>query len=67
MKTLRKGDRGPEVRTLQEKLTTAGYLLSPIDDKFGPNTDTALRKFQTENKLKVDGVACIRCTRFIRL
>ena len=56
MKTLRKGDKGSEVRMLQEKLTAAGYPLNPIDDKFGPNTDTAVTNFQREKKLKVDGV-----------
>ena len=57
MKKLRKGDQGPEVRTLQEKLTAAGHPLNPIDDKFGPNTDKAVRNFQQKNNLKVDGVA----------
>lgn len=56
MKTLRIGDQAPEVRTLQEKLTTAGYPLKPIDDKFGPKTDTAVRNFQRDKKLGVDGV-----------
>lgn len=57
MKTLRKGNRGPEVRTLQEKLTAVKHPLNPIDDIFGTNTDTAVRNFQRQNKLKVDGVA----------
>ena len=56
MKVLRKGDRGPEVRTLQKKLTAAGHPLKPIDDQFGPNTDKAVRNFQREKSLKVDGV-----------
>jgi len=57
MKKLRKGDQGPEVRILQEKLTAAGHSLNPIDDKFGPKIDTAVRNFQRENHLIVDGVA----------
>jgi hypothetical protein len=56
MKTLRKGDQGTEVQTLQQKLTSAGYPLNPIDGKFGPDTDSAVRSFQGAKKLKVDGV-----------
>lgn len=41
MKTLRKGDHGTDVQTLQQKLSAAGYPLSTIDAKFGPDTDSA--------------------------
>lgn len=57
MKTLRKGSKGPDVRTLQKKLTAAGHSLNPIDENFGPKTDTALRNFQRQHQLTADGVA----------
>lgn len=56
MNPLRKGDRGPEVRKLQEKLIAAGYPIRP-DAHFGDSTDTALRAFQDKKGLIPDGVA----------
>jgi GH24 family phage-related lysozyme (muramidase) len=56
MKSLRKGDRGPEVRQLQEKLVAAGFPLSP-DAYFWNTTDTALRAFQRKKGLIPDGIA----------
>lgn len=56
MNTLRKGSHGTDVKTLQQKLTAAGYPINPIDGKFGPNTDTAVRKFQHDKRLTEDGV-----------
>lgn len=55
MKTLRKNDRGPEVRVLQEKLTAAGYPL-PATGFFGTKTDTAVRNFQRKKRMLADGV-----------
>lgn len=56
MKSLRKGDRGPGVRLLQDKLIEAGYHLNP-DAHFWNNTDTALRAYQRKQGLIPDGVA----------
>lgn len=56
MKSLRKGDRGPGVRLLQDKLIAAGYHLNP-DAHFWNNTDTALRAYQRKQGLIPDGVA----------
>ena len=54
------GSRGPKVTELQQDLTRLGYgnlLGTPaIDGKFGPNTENAVKKFQQDNRLKVDGV-----------
>ena len=47
---LRKGDKGQEVKRLQQRLSA-----SP-DGKFGPKTDQAVREYQQKNKLIVDGV-----------
>lgn len=56
MKTLRKGDRGPEVGKLQEKLIAAGYRLK-VDEIFWNDTDKAVRQFQTKTGMLPDGIA----------
>jgi hypothetical protein len=48
--TLRKGDKSPAVRLLQQKL---GLV---VDGSFGPKTEEAVKKFQAANGLKADGV-----------
>lgn len=54
-KTLRKGDKGPKVRELQEDLNHFGYRLA-VDGSFGAKTENAVKKFQTSNSLKIDGI-----------
>jgi GH25 family lysozyme M1 (1,4-beta-N-acetylmuramidase) len=49
--TLRKGDRGQEVKRLQSKLPCAE------DGIFGPKTEKAVREYQQHNKLTIDGLA----------
>ncbi|UJL47370.1 C40 family peptidase [Virgibacillus sp. NKC19-16] len=49
------GDRGDSVRDVQEELNDQGYNLSE-DAIFGPNTDGAVRNFQADNDLLVDGI-----------
>lgn len=51
--TLRKGMRGSEIKTLQQKLITAGYEVGPdgADGDFGNNTLSALVKWQKDNGL----------------
>lgn len=51
MQTRKKGSRGEEVRTLQNKLNVMA------DGIFGPLTEEALREFQTAHGLEADGVA----------
>lgn len=51
MSTLRRGDEGPLVTKLQEKLG-----VDPIG-KFGPKTETALIAWQRANGLQPDGIA----------
>ncbi len=45
------------VKTMQEKLNTAGYSCGTPDGKFGSGTDTAVRNFQSAKGLTVDGKA----------
>jgi len=56
-RTLRKGDEGPEVVTLQQALTELGYLSGAADGNFGTGTQTAVKQFQEDNNLDADGIA----------
>jgi len=53
---LRYGNTGEEVRKLQQTLSNLGYSPGPIDGIFGPQTDKAVRSFQSANGLLVDGI-----------
>ena len=55
--TLRKGDEGPEVVTLQQALAELGYLSGAADGNFGTGTQTAVKKFQADQGLEADGIA----------
>ncbi len=52
---LRKGRAGAEVRYLQRKLTMAGYPLE-TDGLYGKLTEQAVKLYQQEKGLEVDGV-----------
>jgi hypothetical protein len=54
---LRLGDSGPAVRDLQAALIDAGFGPLELDSEFGPRTDRAVRNFQRDKGLVVDGVA----------
>ncbi|WP_182004777.1 peptidoglycan-binding protein [Priestia aryabhattai] len=54
---LENGASGSAVKDLQEKLIKLGYELGKVDAQFGKLTDAAVRKFQKDNKLDVDGIA----------
>ena len=53
-----KGDKGKGVREIQNYLLKLNYDLGPkgVDGFFGPATDAAVRKFQQDNNLVVDGI-----------
>lgn len=53
---IRRGDTGQEVEQLQEMLDSAGYDVD-IDGEFGPWTERAVKDFQYNNNLRVDGIA----------
>lgn len=55
MTTLRKGSTGAEVKSLQSALNRAGASLT-VDGSYGAKTEQAVRNFQEDNGLKVDGV-----------
>ena len=52
---LQKGDVSESVKSLQILLTGRKCSTSGFDGQFGKNTENALRKFQKENNLTVDG------------
>ena len=54
--TLRKGDDGEEVKTLQNLLNQNGAKLT-VDGRFGNLTRDAVIAYQKANGLKVDGIA----------
>ena len=55
--SLRSGDSGDDVKTVQKRLKELGYYKSNIDGKMGRMTVNALKAFQKDNKLEDDGVA----------
>ena len=55
---LRRGSSGDEVRQIQQLLVDRGYDLGPagVDGQFGRATERAIRDFQTQRGLTVDGI-----------
>jgi hypothetical protein len=56
-RTLRRGDRGEDVRQLQELLRSAGFDPGGIDGNFGSATHDAVVSFQRSSGLEPDGAA----------
>ena len=56
--TLRKGSKGDAVTELQTMLLNLGYDLGPcgVDGDFGKATEAAVKSFQSDHRLEVDGV-----------
>ena len=57
MSTLRYGDEGAQVGTLQNRLIALGYLTGTADSIYGRNTKAAVKAFQKASGLGADGVA----------
>ena len=54
--SLRPGERGTEVRAMQQALSSLGYSLT-VDGAYGPLSEASVRSFQRQNSLKEDGIA----------
>lgn len=54
---LRPGSRGQAVSDLQTQLKKLNYYHSTVDGKYGPLTTSAVRTFQINHNLQVDGIA----------
>lgn len=54
--TLRRGSKGNKVRYLQYKLLSKLYNPGEIDGVFGAKVDNAVKQFQRNNGLTVDGI-----------
>lgn len=54
---LKVGSTGPEVVKLQTDLKSLGYEVGSIDGIFGWKTQAAVRSFQQNAKIQVDGIA----------
>ena len=54
--TLQKGDKGTEVKKLQERLKELGYYTGSINSSYNNATVEAVKAFQKRNSLTVDGI-----------
>lgn len=54
--TLRRGSESSAVLFLQRLLLSYLYPITSLDGDFGPETERAVRAFQSENGLSVDGI-----------
>lgn len=57
MRTLKKGSQGEDVRALQTMLNGIGYSCGSADGIYGDKTVAAVKRFQEDHGLKVDGIA----------
>jgi hypothetical protein len=53
---LRKGDRGEQVKKLQQDLTALGYSVGTPDGIFGSKTELAVIQFQESKGIAADGI-----------
>ena len=51
-----RGDEGQEVIDIQKRLVELQYKVSDVDGKFGPETEAAVKQFQADKSLEVDGI-----------
>ena len=56
MLTIRRGSSGDDVVILQNALNNLGYDVGKTDGIFGPKTEQAVKIFQKDHELSVDGI-----------
>jgi len=54
--SFQRGDDGQEVMAIQKRLVELHYTINAIDGDFGPSTEAAIRQFQSDRGLEVDGI-----------
>lgn len=54
--SFQRGDDGQEVLAIQKRLVELSYNISNLDGDFGPETETAIKRFQADKGLEVDGI-----------
>ena len=54
--SFQRGDDGQEVQAIQKRLVELNYTISNIDGDFGPETERAVKQFQADKGLEVDGI-----------
>ncbi|WP_096188942.1 C40 family peptidase [Evansella halocellulosilytica] len=50
------GDQGEKVKTIQKNLSDSGYYVTSIDGVFGEKTKDAVKHYQRDHGLKIDGI-----------
>jgi N-acetylmuramoyl-L-alanine amidase len=52
------GDEGPEIHDIQQRLLALGFAIdaAELEGRFGDGTDRAVRSFQEQRHLRVDGI-----------
>src|SRR3954454_7402271 len=63
MQVFRRGDSGPVVAEIRDKLSRLGAFASTTGDQFDDEVDRAVRAFQQRRGLRVDGVVGIETYR----
>ena len=53
----KRGSTGTEVRNIQSRLKSWGYMDGAVDGIYGSKTEAAVKKFQTKHGLTADGIA----------
>lgn len=54
--SFRNGDEGQEVLAIQKRLVELHYNISSLDGDFGNETEAAVKRFQADRGLEVDGI-----------
>ena len=54
--TYERGDEGKEVLEIQKRLVQLSYKVSDLDGRFGPETEQAIKQYQKDRNLYVDGI-----------